>query len=94
MIKYCPIMSFHKEYHNEEMCMEEICGLWDEGKEQCCLKSAALAAAAKPSGGSNISQQAEYVYGITPTPAVIPNSSGDWVKSHPYRIDCSLEKGV
>jgi hypothetical protein len=48
MIKYCPIMSFQKEYHSEEKCMEDSCGMWDEERNQCCFKTQALAAAAKP----------------------------------------------
>ena len=94
MTKYCPIMSRRERaYRGEEVCLKDVCALWDEEREQCCFKTQALAAAAKPSGGSNISQQAEYVYSITPAPAVTLNSSGDWVNPNPYRIDCALERG-
>ena len=94
MIKYCPIISYQKQYSDERNCMEEACAFWDEERGQCCILTQALAAAGKPSGEPNISRQAEYVYGITTSPAVVPNNSGDWVNPTPYRIDCSLEKGV
>ena len=86
MIKYCPIMSFQKEHNYEENCMEEACAFWDEEKEQCCLKSAALAVAGRKSGGpGSIPLQAEYVY---TSPSVhTPNDTGNWAKPTPYRID-------
>lgn len=88
MIKYCPFMSFQKQYHDEEKCMEEACAFWDEKRGQCCLKSAALAVAdKKPGGSSSVPLQAEYVY---TTPAVVPGTSGDWVNPHPYTITCDL----
>lgn len=59
MIKYCPIMSFQKDHHDEERCMEEACGLWDEKRNQCCFKTQALAAAADPL--DKIREQAMYV---------------------------------
>ena len=89
-VKYCPIMSYQKQYHDEMYCMENDCAFWDEEKGQCCIKTMALAAAAKPAGGSNtIPMQAEYVYPISATPAVLPNSSGDWNPPH-YTITCDL----
>lgn len=89
-VKYCPIMSYQKQYHDEMYCMENDCAFWDEEKGQCCIKTMALAAAAKPSGSSNsIPMQAEYVYPISTTPAVLPNSSGDWNPPH-YTITCDL----
>lgn len=48
MLKHCPFMSFRSAYE-EIYCIEEKCGLWDEERNQCCLKTQALAAAAKPS---------------------------------------------
>ena len=59
MIKYCPIMSFQKEYNSEERCMDEACALWDEAGNQCCFKTQALAAAADPL--DRIREQAMYV---------------------------------
>lgn len=91
MIKYCPIMSFHKQYVDEVNCMEDICGLWDEGRNQCCLKTAALAVAGEKPGGTNgVSLQAEYVYPISTTPVVSPNSSGNPINPNPYTITCNL----
>ena len=89
MIKYCPIMSFQKERHDEKKCMEEVCAFWDEEKKQCCLKSAALAVAGKKSSGSgSIPLQAEYVY---TSPSVhTPDDTGNWVNPHPYTITCNL----
>lgn len=88
---FCPITSYQKQYQTGTECMEEACAFWDEESGQCCIKTMALAAAGKPSEGSS---HAEYVYDITTSPAVVPNNSGDWVNPNPYRIDCSLEKGV
>ena len=59
MIKYCPIISFQKQYNNENPCMEEVCALWDEKRNQCCFKTQALAAAADPL--DKIREQAMYV---------------------------------
>ena len=92
MYKFCPFMSFQTSNDNEIYCLEKECGLWNKEKGQCCLLTLAIAAADKPSGGSSISQQAEYVYNTAP--ATVPNSSGDWVNPHPYRTDCALEKGI
>lgn len=94
MIKRCPIMSKQTESHSKVYCFGNECALWDEAREQCCILTQALAAVGKPSGRPNISQQAEYVYSITPAPVVAPNNSSDWIKLNPCRIDCSLEKGV
>lgn len=94
MIKYCPIMSFQKQYTSEEHCMEEVCAFWDEKRGQCCLKSAALAVAAKPSGGaSSVPLQAEYVYPVSTTPAVVPGTSGDWT-TPPYVITCDMGREI
>lgn len=91
MIKYCPIISFHNQYSDERNCTEDICGLWDEERNQCCLKSAALAVAGQKSGSaSGVSLQAEYVYPISTTPAVIPNSSDNSINPNPYTITCNL----
>lgn len=89
MTKCCPIMSYRKDNWNNIYCSEKECAWWDEAKEQCCLKSAALAVAGKKSGGpGSIPLQAEYVY-ASPPPH-IPNSTGDWVNPHPYTITCDL----
>ena len=86
MTKTCPIMSFRKSEWEEIFCLGEECAFWDEEKEQCCLKTQALAATGSPSG---VLRQAEYVYpAFTTTPAVTPNNSGDWVNPNSYRIDC------
>ena len=80
MIKYCPIISYQERYSDERNCMEEICALWDEEKEQCCLKSAALAIAGKKSGGSsNLSLQAGYIN---------PVYTGSNPYDNPYAITC------
>lgn len=90
MIKYCPIMSFQKEYNNEERCMDEACAFWDEERGQCCLKSAALAVADKKTGGFNPPASDFAVFPpVSISPAHIPNSSGDWIDPHPYRINCN-----
>ena len=60
-VKYCPIMSYQKQYHDEMYCMEEACAFWDEEREQCCIKTMALAAAVKPSGESGSTAQAYYI---------------------------------
>ena len=89
MTKYCPIMSRRERaYRGEEVCLKDVCALWDEEREQCCFKTQALAAAAQPPVAPVIMQPA-----ITTTPAVTLNSSGDWVNPNPYRIDCALERG-
>lgn len=89
MIKYCPIMSYQKEYNSEEKCMEEICALWDEERHQCCFKTQALAAVVKPSGGFN-PPASEFT--ILPPPTTL-NGSGDYINPHPYTITCDA-KGV
>ena len=50
---FCPITSYQKQYQSGTECMEEACAFWDEEREQCCIKTMALAVAAKPSGGFN-----------------------------------------
>jgi hypothetical protein len=85
MTKTCPIMSFRKSEWEEIFCLGEECAFWDEEKEQCCFKTMALAAAGKT---YDVSRQAEYVYPINTTPAIVPNSSGDWISPNPYRVDC------
>lgn len=59
MIKYCPIMSYQKQYSDERSCMEEVCSFWDEERGQCCIKTMALAAAADPL--DRVREQAMYV---------------------------------
>lgn len=90
MTKYCPIMSYQKQYSDERNCMEEVCAFWDEERGQCCLKSAALAVAGKKSGGFNPPASDFAVFPpVSISPAHIPNSSGDWIDPHPYRINCN-----
>lgn len=84
MIKYCPIMSYQKQYSDERGCMEEVCAFWDEGQGQCCIKTMALAAAAKPSGGFN-PPASDFV--AFPPPTTI-NGTGDYINPHPYTITC------
>lgn len=89
--QYCPIISYQKQYQSGTECMEEACAFWDEKRGQCCIKSAALAVAdKKPGGASSVPLQAEYVYPVSTTPAVIPGGSGDWVNPRPYTITCDL----
>lgn len=57
-IKYCPIMSYQKQYHDEMYCMENDCAFWDEKRKQCCITTMALAAILKPSSNT---AQASYV---------------------------------
>ena len=90
MTKTCPIMSFRDKNYEEIFCGEKECAWWDEERGQCCILTQALAAAGKTSG---VSRQAEYVYPVMPniTPVIEPNSSGDWIKPNPYRVDCQEE---
>lgn len=87
MIKYCPIISYQKQYSDERNCMEEACAFWDEERGQCCILTQALAAAAKSPITPVIMQPS-----VQTTPAAIPNSSGDWVNPHPYTITCHNNK--
>lgn len=90
----CPIISYQKEYLSRMECIEEACAFWDKERGQCCIKTMALAIPGKKSSGSNsIPMQAEYVYPISTTPAVIPNSSGDWNPPQ-YTITCDLGERV
>ena len=82
MTKTCPIMSFRKPEWEEIFCLGEECAFWDEEKEQCCLKTQALAAPVNP---------VVSFPSVSTSPAIIPNSSGDWVNHNPYRIDCQEE---
>ena len=95
MTKYCPIMSYQKQYSDERNCMEEVCAFWDEERGQCCLKSAALAVAGKKSGGFNPPASDFAVFPpISTSPAHIPGSSGDWINPYPYTITCDLGEMV
>lgn len=84
MTNYCPIMSYQKQYSDERKCMKEACAFWDEERGQCCIKTMALAAAAKPSGGSNPPASDFAVF----PPQTIINGSGDYINPHPYTITC------
>jgi hypothetical protein len=83
MIKFCPIMSFQKQYNDEECCMDEACALWDEERGQCCIKTMALAVAGNKGGSTPFShatyEQAQYI-----PPTAIPNPN----INSPYTIIC------
>lgn len=51
-MKYCPLMSFQKQYCSEMMCMEEKCGWWDDRADQCAIKS--LIYKSNPTPSNNI----------------------------------------
>ena len=88
---YCPIMSYQKQNYDKVYCIEETCAFWDEERGQCCIKSLMIAVAGKKDGGaSDISLQAEYVYPISTTPVVSPNSSANPINPNPYTITCNL----
>lgn len=88
---YCPIMSYRKQDYDKIYCIEEACAFWDEERGQCCIKSLVIAVAGKKDdGASDISLQAEYVYPISTTPVVSPNSSGNPINPNPYTITCNL----
>ena len=40
-MKYCPIMSFQKQYVSEISCRGEECAWWDNRTEQCVIKTLA-----------------------------------------------------
>lgn len=61
MIKHCPIMSGREKSYSEKICIEKECAFWDEEREQCCIKTMALAVAGKTSGGSSSTAQAYYI---------------------------------
>ena len=61
MIKHCPIMSGREKSYSEKVCIEKECAFWDEEREQCCIKSAALAVAGKTSDDSSPTAQAYYI---------------------------------
>lgn len=54
--EYCPIRN-----DGNCRCMGETCAWWDREKEQCCIKSAAIAVAAKSFGGLSPTAQAYYI---------------------------------
>lgn len=83
MTKRCPIMSKQNESHSKIYCFESECAFWDEEKNMCCIKSAAIAAADK----SSVSVNPCFV---SPSPAMVPNTTGDWhlsTSSNPYRVE-------
>ena len=81
---YCLIMSYRKQDYDKIYCIEEACSFWDEERGQCCIKTMALAAAAKPSGGFNPPASD---FAVFTSPATI-NGTGDYVNPHPYTITC------
>lgn len=89
--RYCPIISYQKQYQSGTECMEDACAFWDDEKGQCCIKTLAFAVSAKPSGGFNpLTSEFAVFPPVSTSPAVIPGSSGDWVNPHPYTITCDL----
>lgn len=61
MTKCCPIMSKREQTYGEVDCIGSNCAFWDEEREQCCIKSAMIAAADKKNGGPNSTAQAVYI---------------------------------
>ena len=61
MTKSCPIMSKREKTYGDIECIRSNCALWDEEREQCCIKSAMIAAADKENGGPNSTAQAYYI---------------------------------
>ena len=88
MIKYCPIMSYRDNNMEGIYCMDDSCEWWDEEKRQCCIKTQALAAAAKPPAEPEQlnGTYPPYQQYFTTTPCVVPTPSGDWTPN-PYRVD-------
>ena len=73
MTKSCPIMSFRDEHYEEIFCGEKECAFWDEKREQCCIKTMALATAADPL--DKIREQAAYIP-VRPTTGQKPQEYG------------------
>ena len=84
MIKHCPITSGRGNTYPQRICEEEKCAFWDEEQGQCCIKSAALAAAAKPSGGSSPTTQA---YHISPSSYCQTGAVSDKIINDSYQIN-------
>ena len=81
---YCPIMSYRKQDYDKIYCIEEACSFWDEERGQCCIKSAMIAAAAKPAGGSSPTAQAYY---IPPSSYCQTNAVSDKIINDSYQIN-------
>ena len=81
---YCPIMSYRKQDYDKIYCIEEACSFWDEERGQCCIKSAMIATAAKPAGGSSPTAQAYY---IPPSSYCQTNAVSDKIKNDSYQIN-------
>ena len=81
---FCPITSYQKQYQSGTECMEEACAFWDEERGQCCIKTMALAAAAKPSGGSSPTAQA---YHISPSSYCQIDAVSDKIINDSYQIN-------
>jgi hypothetical protein len=88
MIKFCPIMSFQKQYNDEERCMDEACAFWDEERGQCCIKTMALAVAGKKDGGSSPTAQTYYI----PPSSYCSTNAVSKVEPKPFREnpDCII----
>ena len=81
---FCPITSYQKQYQSGTECMEEACAFWDEERGQCCIKTMALAAAAKPSCGSSPTTQA---YHIAPSSYCQTDAVSDKIINDSYQIN-------
>lgn len=80
---FCPITSYQKQYQSGTECMEEACAFWDEERGQCCIKSAALAAAGKKDGGSSPTAQA---YHISPSSYCQTDAVSDKIIDDSYQL--------
>lgn len=81
---YCPIMSYKKQNYDKIYCIEETCAFWNEEMKMCCIKSAMIAAAAKPAGGSSPTAQAYY---IPPSSYCQTNAVSDKIINDSYQIN-------
>lgn len=76
--EYCPIRN-----DGNCRCMGKSCAWWDGEREQCCIKSAALAVAGNK-GGSTPLPQATYEQARYIPPTAMPNPN----INSPYTIIC------
>lgn len=80
---FCPIISYQKQYQTGTECMEEACALWDKERGQCSIKTMALAAAGKTSGGSSPTAQPYY---ISPSSYCQTNAVSDKIIDDSYQL--------
>lgn len=83
MTKRCPIISNREKSWGEEDCLKGNCALWDEEREQCCIKTMALAAAGKKDGGSSPTAQA---YHISPSSYCQTDAVSDKIIDDSYQL--------